>query len=89
MKIVHERWKCIACGACAAVAPDFFVMSDKDGFADLTQAEQKDVSEGLLETRQVAEFAEGKDASEACPVECIHSVQDDGNCAAHARKCVD
>ena len=27
-KVIHEREKCIGCGACAAVCPDFWEMSD-------------------------------------------------------------
>ena len=33
-KIEHDRENCIACGACAVIAPEFWVLSKEDGKAD-------------------------------------------------------
>ncbi len=72
-KVLHERWKCIGCSACAAVAPDYWVMAD-DGKSDIKGATHKKVPEGTLEELPVDEKAAAvnKDAAEACPVSCIH-----------------
>ena len=37
LTVVHERWKCIACGACAAVEPDEWEMKP-DTFASIKKA---------------------------------------------------
>lgn len=86
-RIQHERWKCIACGACAAVNPDDWVMSQEDGFSDLKGAPRKQVAEGILEERDVDEaaFEKNKPAGEACPVACIHIIKADSepSCVTH------
>jgi ferredoxin len=87
-RIDHERWKCIACGACAAVNPDSWQMSAEDGFADLKDAPRKDVPQGILERLDVDEaaFEKNKVAGEACPVTCIHIIKIDSQseCTSHA-----
>lgn len=74
--VKHERWKCIACGACAAVTPKFWVMDDNDFKADLIGSLHTNITEGLLETRtvdgDVQDEKDLKESEEACPVECIH-----------------
>lgn len=90
-RIQHERWKCIACGACAAVNPDSWQMSGEDGFADLKGAPRKDVPQGILEQHDVDEqtFEKNKQAGEACPVTCIHIMKVEGepNCSTHPGSC--
>ena len=69
-KIVHERPKCIACGSCAAIAPKYWEMSQKDGLADLKgcrmngENEERIVDEG--------EARANIEAAEVCPVQIIH-----------------
>ena len=69
-KIIHERPKCIACGSCAAIAPEFWEMSAKDGLADL----KKCTMDGENEERIVGEHEalKNREAAEVCPVQIIH-----------------
>ncbi|MCF7866423.1 ferredoxin [Candidatus Woesearchaeota archaeon] len=69
-KLLHDRPGCIGCSACAAVAPDFWEMSD-DGKSDIKGGkdkedgwQEKDISED--------EFQENMEAAESCPVNVIH-----------------
>ena len=39
--ITLQRAKCIGCGFCNEVAPEQFVMSEKDGKADLSEARER------------------------------------------------
>ena len=53
-KVIHERWKCIGCSACAAVSPEYWIMAD-DGKSDIKNATHKKVAEGTLEELHVQE----------------------------------
>ena len=70
MKVVHEREKCIGCGACAAVCPGFWEMAD-DGKSKLKGSKK----EGNNFELEVKEAGCNKEAEAGCPVECIHVVQ--------------
>lgn len=68
-KILHHRQKCIACGACAAVCPKFFEMSEKDGLSDLKKAKyDAQKKQGKL---AVSEVGCAQDAQNSCPVQAI------------------
>ena len=69
-KLEHDRPNCIGCGACVAVAPDFWEMND-DGKADIKKGKNR--PDGWQE-RDIDEkdFQENKDAAESCPVNVIH-----------------
>lgn len=69
----HERWKCIGCSACVAIAPDHWDMAD-DGKTDIKGSTSKDVPEGKLQEKPLseAELPQNKEAAEVCPVNCIH-----------------
>lgn len=58
IKVVHERDKCIGCGACAAVCSDNWEMSE-DGKATPSKTELSDTGCNM-------------DAATSCPVTCIH-----------------
>ena len=80
-KAEHVRPECIGCGACVAIAPDFWQMDDNDNKADLKNCKKtRNGSEIVLEELQLAEkdFQINKDAAEACPVNCIHVYDKDG-----------
>lgn len=66
-KVIHEREKCIGCGACAAVCPDFWEMGD-DGKSVLKGG--KKVGKNFELTVKDAGCC--KDAESTCPVQCIH-----------------
>ncbi len=66
-KVVHERDKCIGCGACVSMCPKYWDMND-DGKSTLkggvnTEGENYELELENLECNQ--------DAADACPVRCI------------------
>jgi len=66
-KIIHQRKKCIGCGACAMTCPKFFELSEKDGLAILKNSKQ--VGENFeLEVNKIDCI---KDAADICPVKII------------------
>ncbi len=67
MKITLERSKCIGCGSCAVVCPQFFEMAD-DTKAHLIGS-QKGADE--IETLDVEEAGCAKEAAEVCSVQII------------------
>ena len=69
-KIIHERPKCIACGSCAAVAPDYWEMSADDGLADLKKCTMNGDNEERIVDEN--EAAQNREAAEVCPVQIIH-----------------
>lgn len=62
MKASVDKNVCIGCGACAAIAPDVFVMGDD------TKAEVK------VKVVPPAKEKSAKDASSSCPVSAIKVV---------------
>ncbi len=65
MKVKVNQDVCIGCGACQAVAPDVFKMTD-DGVA---QEIEEQVNEQFEE--------DAKDALEGCPVSAIYDPQEE------------
>lgn len=85
-RIVFDRKACIGAAACAAVAPEFWVMKD-DGKADLIGFTEKDGKQ-VLEITEDQMTSDGKnvlqlnkDAAEVCPVQVIHvyEILEDGS----------
>ena len=68
MKIIHEKSKCIGCGACANICPDYFEM-EEDGKSTLKGGQDKGEETYELE---IEEGRCAKDAADSCPVQCIH-----------------
>lgn len=68
-KIIHQRKKCIGCGACAAVCPKFFEIDGKDNLATLKGS--KKVGAGEEFELRVDKIDCLKDAVEMCPVKII------------------
>ncbi|MDO8443240.1 MAG: ferredoxin [bacterium] len=67
-KIIHERKKCISCGACALVCPAIFEMSEEDNLATLKNSKEDGDGVFELETDN-ADCA--KEAIAICPVNVI------------------
>jgi len=67
--VLYERWKCIGCGACAAVCPEHWEMAD-DNKSDLIGADIDVQNEEQKLTLE--EVGGNKNAEESCPVNCIH-----------------
>jgi ferredoxin len=66
-KIVHDKNKCIGCGACASTCPDFWSI-EMGGKARLKDAKKTGSGFELL----LDNLSCNKDAAEVCPVNCIH-----------------
>lgn len=58
MKLTIDQKKCIGCGSCAAICPEYFRMNSK-GKSELIKKDAKEISKEL------------KDAADSCPVQCI------------------
>ena len=71
--MMHERWKCIGCGACTAVAPEHWEMAD-DGYADLVDSRHSQTEDGILEEKTLTpdQVDENQNAADSCPADCIH-----------------
>jgi len=67
MKIIQDRTKCIGCGACVAVCPKYWEMSD-DGLATL-KGGKINAKTGNVELE--SEDGCNKEAAESCPVQII------------------
>jgi len=65
-KIVHDKYACIGCGACAATCQDFWSMDD--GKSKLKGAKKVGSSFEL----QTDDLKCNQEAAEVCPVNCIH-----------------
>jgi len=79
-KIEHDRPNCIGCGACAAVAPDFWTMNDKDGKSDLIgSVHVKEGNDVVKEELELDELKGNKEAAESCPVNVIHIIDKEKN----------
>jgi ferredoxin len=73
MKVVYKLNKCIGCGSCAAVCPDFFEL-DEEGKAHLKNSSfDKDRQEESLTVDKKDCF---QDAADACPVQCIKIIEE-------------
>lgn len=68
-EIVHLKKDCIGCGACAAVAPDFWFM-DEEGQAQLKGAKEIN-GNWELEINTEEARAINQEAAEVCPVNVI------------------
>lgn len=68
--VVHFKKDCIGCGACAAIAPEYWEM-DEEGLSDLKGAA---TINGVQELEIATEEAkqQNKEAAECCPVNIIH-----------------
>lgn len=75
-KLQHNKSDCIGCGACEAVAPNFFEMQD-EGKVQLKNSKE---SKGIWE-RDIGEkdFQAAKDAADSCPVNVIHIIKKESN----------
>ena len=74
-KLKHDIANCIGCGACEAVASDFFEMKD-DG--KVTVKGGKKSGENYELDFNEKDFAIIKDAADSCPVNVIHIVKKGG-----------
>lgn len=68
-KLIHYRDKCIGCGVCREMQPEYWRMSKKDGKATLLKA----IVKRGVSVLEIPAGAEGKSAEvvKACPVRVI------------------
>lgn len=71
-KIILERQKCIGCGSCEALCPNYWKMQE-DGKISLL--ESKENPETGNQEREIENIGCNQTAAEACPVQCIHIVK--------------
>ncbi len=73
-KLVHERFKCISCGACAAVAPTHWEMMADTKSSIKVEHKNFENSDGEMEEAHITddEVPTNGDAEQVCPVNCIH-----------------
>ena len=71
-KIEHDRPNCIGCAACAAVAPDFWIMSE-DGKSDIVGCKKREDEWEVLDICE-KDYAANKEAADSCPVNVIHII---------------
>ncbi|QQG38970.1 MAG: ferredoxin [Candidatus Woesearchaeota archaeon] len=71
-KIIHEQFKCIGCGACASVTPDFWEMHGE--LSHVIGSIAKKTDEGIVEELEIEDkdVAANEEAADVCPVNCIH-----------------
>ncbi|MGV8169398.1 MAG: ferredoxin [Candidatus Nanoarchaeia archaeon] len=69
-KLDQDHPNCIGCGACVAVAPDYWEMNE-DGKASILKGKTR---EDKWEEREITEkdLQHNKEAAESCPVNVIH-----------------
>ncbi len=68
MKIIYEREKCIGCGSCVSICPEYFQMGD-DGKAEL-KGSKVNPDSGNYEL-EIEEVKSSQEASSSCPVGII------------------
>mgnify|MGYP001597687940 CR=1 FL=1 len=68
--ILHFKKDCISCGACAAIAPEYWEL-DAEGLAELKGSRQGDGHQELeISSEEVR--AINQEAANCCPVNIIH-----------------
>lgn len=72
-KVLHFKKDCIGCGACVAIAPDFWEM-DEEGFAQLKNSVQVE-DHFELEISSEEDKAMMQEAVDVCPVGIIKLVK--------------
>jgi len=72
-KLIQERWKCLGCGACVSIAPEFWEMADDGKSVMKIEHKVLKTEEGELHEAEIKEddVEKNKEAADACPVRCI------------------
>ena len=69
LKVIHFKKDCISCGACAAIAPQFWEL-EPSGLAHLKGA--KEVGDHWELPIEETDKAAHQEAADVCPVNIIH-----------------
>ncbi len=70
IKVIHFKKDCISCGACAAIAPNYWEM-DEEGLSHLKGSKKVD-DHYELEIDSEEARAANQEAADVCPVNIIH-----------------
>ncbi|MBX7125080.1 MAG: ferredoxin [Cyclobacteriaceae bacterium] len=70
-KLIHYRSKCIGCGICYEMQPEFWRMSRKDGKASLLRGVEK---KGIFQREVKTDRQTCLEVAQACPVSVIKVV---------------
>ena len=68
-KLRHLKNDCIACGACASIAPDFWKL-DADGYASIIDYDGQD-GDYFYKEISSEDVPDNQDAADLCPVNII------------------
>jgi ferredoxin len=72
MKIILHKIKCIGCGSCAAVCPEYFEMAE-DGLSRIKGSQRDSEGNDLLEIKEEEKKC-ASEAADVCPVQIIEIV---------------
>ncbi len=72
-KIILERDKCIGCGSCESVCPEYWKMKE-DGKTHLKNSKEKPKEK--KEELEIKEIGCNQKAADVCPVQCIHIIKE-------------
>lgn len=67
-KIILERAKCIGCGSCEALCPQYWKLGG-EGKAELLNSKKREGSEDW--ELELEDVGCNREAAETCPVQCI------------------
>jgi ferredoxin len=70
-KVIHDIVKCIGCGACAAVCPEFWEMGDEGKSILKGSKPIKEGGEAVKSELKVKDVGCNKEAADSCPVDAI------------------
>jgi len=71
-KIIHNYEKCIGCGSCNAVCPEFWGMDYEAGKAILKGGKKnKKTGRSELEVNNAKDIERNQNAADICPVQAI------------------
>jgi len=68
MIVIHEKNKCIGCGACIVLCPKYWKM-EENGKAHLVGSKLDKKTQ--IETLKINKLGCNKEAIDVCPVQCI------------------
>lgn len=70
-KIIHEKAKCIGCGSCVALCPEYWEMQGEKSHLKGSH-ENPDTGNNELE---IEEVGCNREAAESCPVQIIYIIE--------------
>jgi len=69
MKIIHEKSKCIGCGACSSLCPEHFEMGEDNKV--FLKGSKLIEGQNDKQEKEIEDIGCAKEAVDSCPVQCI------------------